>query len=123
MLPVLKSGVFVEPLPDQIAVVYEYQQVQVYSYKAVMAGNARDFVLNPMDFRTLSDSGDVESNQLLCDSQYIHETTPGLFSDASTSVPRAHIRRELVRPSVHPKWPAFAASVAEENQCCVVLER
>ena len=40
MLPVLESGIFVEPLPDQIAVVYEYQQVQVYSYKEVMAGEA-----------------------------------------------------------------------------------
>ena len=26
MLPVLESGILVEPLPDQIAVVYEYQQ-------------------------------------------------------------------------------------------------
>ena len=55
----------------------------------------------------------------LCDSEYIHETIPGLFSDASTSVPRGHIRHELVRPSVHPKWPAFVVSVAEAEAKCI----
>ena len=43
MLDVLESGVFVEPLPDQIAVVYEYQQVQVSSFKHVIEGKTRDF--------------------------------------------------------------------------------
>ena len=43
MLHVLESGVFVEPLPDQIAIVYEYQQVQVTSFKQVIAGKTRDF--------------------------------------------------------------------------------
>ena len=34
ILDALESGVFVEPLPDQIAIVYEYQQVQVCSFKS-----------------------------------------------------------------------------------------
>lgn len=113
MLSVWQSGIFVEPLPDQIAVVYEYQQFQVYFYKERW---------QEMDFLALSDSGDFESNARLRDSEHIHEGVLDLFSDASTSVPRLYIKRELVRPSVHRKWFALVVSTPVKNQCCVVLK-
>ena len=50
ILDELESGVFVEPLPDQIAIVYEYQQVQVCSFKQVIIEKTRDFCLNPQEF-------------------------------------------------------------------------
>ena len=43
MLHVLEFGFFFEPLPDQIAIVYEYQQVQVNSFKQVIARKTRVF--------------------------------------------------------------------------------
>ena len=43
MLHVLESGVFVEPLPNQIAIVYEYQKVQVNLFKQVIARKTQDF--------------------------------------------------------------------------------
>ena len=62
-LPVLECGVFVEPLPDQIALVYEYGEVQAFSWKDVVAGEAREFSLDTADFPDLSLNGDAQRQQ------------------------------------------------------------
>ena len=102
----------------QIACVFEYEQVQVYSYKDVKAGKTREFYWIGLIFPHCRTAVDLENNQHLCDSEYIYEETPRLFSDASTSVPRVHIKHELARPNVHPKWLALAASVRVQSMLC-----
>ena len=122
MLPVLESGVFVEPLPDQIAVVYEYGEVQVHTYKEVIAGKTREFFFDPNDFPILSDSAGLENKNHLCDIEYSQEKKPDVFADARVLVPGVNNSIKVVRANVHPKWPAFAVRIALENQCYVVLE-
>ena len=56
----LDGSVFVELLPDQIALVYEYQQVQAYSHENLVVGKGLGFVLDPNDFPALPIRGGVD---------------------------------------------------------------
>ena len=67
-LPVLESGDFVPPLPDQInSLVYEYQEVQVLNYADVLAGHSGDFVLNQCDFPILTGNHVAVWEETACD--------------------------------------------------------
>ena len=121
-LPVLECGVFVEPLPDQIAPVYEYGEVQAFSWKDVVAGEAREFSLDPSDFPDLSVNGDAQRQQDPCGGEQSDEDAVDSLFGRSTPVSPASESKEFVRSKVHPNWAGLAVRIPVEFRCQVVLE-